>query len=331
MDYIVKDSSIHPNTKQYAAYESRDSTIKMGIVREVYQASSSETKYVVEVQHIGKPVPIACSLMTRWGGVQNYEEYSLRPYMGSPTTDNISAPDMPFQTRVGDVVLVACINGNYREGVILGGVRHPGRKSTAVPGDIAYISQFNGIEKKITTSGGYRVTNKGVIPATLDAAIPGVPILPEISNPTVGGTYYELGDDGSWTVTDGLLQTIKIDKSGSTTTITAGKCSITLDVKGLSTTVDAPKIIINSLAQTDITTKILNIEAMFSAKLKAKQIAIGNETFELLQGLINLIDGLGQLVVTSPSGPCNPLNSAPTWLVNVEAIKARIQMIKGSL
>lgn len=331
MDYIVKDSAVHPNTKHLASYDDRDSTIKMGIVREVYQATTSEIKYVVEARHKGNVVPIVCSVMTRWGGVQNYEEYGLRTYNGSPTTDQALSSDGSYQTRVGDVVLVACINGNYREGVILGGIRHPGRKSKLTTADIEYLSEFNGIETKITKSGSYRRTNNATISAALDTAIPGAPIMPAVGNPTVGGTYYELGDDGSWTVSDGLLQTIKIDKSGSTTTITAGKCTVVLDATGGSTTIDAPKIIVNSLVQTDITTKVLNMEAMFSAKLKAKQIAIGNETFELLQGLINLIDGLGSLVVTSPSGPCNPLNAAPTWLANIEAIKARIQMIKGSL
>jgi len=331
MDYIVKDSAIHSDPRHFAAYDAKETSIKMGMVREIYTANSSEIKYVVEVQHRGNTIPVACSLMTRWGGVRNFEEYGLRPYKGNPATDMLGATDQTYDTRVGDLVLVACLNGQYREGVILGGVRHPGRKSTIPAADIAYISEFNGIETKITTSGSYRITNKGAISAPLDAAIPGVPILPEINNPVVGGSYYELSDDGSWSVTDGMQQSIKIDKTGQTTTITAGKCSVTLKVLEGSATVDSPTVVINSTIQTDIKTMMLNMEATLSAKLKAKQIAIGNETFELIQGLIDLIDGLGTLVVTSPAGPCNPLNTAPTWAVSIELLKAKMLAIKGSL
>ena len=167
MDYTIKDSSYHRDPIQYAAHDAKDTAIKLGTVREIYQSTSTEIKYIVEACFSGITIPVACSLMTRWGGIQNYEEYGLRSYKGSTSTDAGRASDFTFDTRVGDVVLIACLQGHYREGVILGGIRHPARKTILESGDIAYVSQFNGIETKITNEGAYRVTNKAKKPFCL--------------------------------------------------------------------------------------------------------------------------------------------------------------------
>lgn len=330
MSFIIRDSATVNDSNAFAAHNRKDSSIKMGIVREIYQSSSSEIKYIVEAQMAGLTTPLVCSLMTRWGGVQNFEEYGLRSYHGSTSTDAINGSAQSMETRVGDVVIVACIQGNYREGIILGGIRHPGRKAKILPNDIAYLSQFNGVETTISNKGAYKVTNRAVVSTALDFAVPGAPIPPEVLNPTVSGSFFELGDDGSFTISDNMQQTLKVDKSGQTTTITSGKCSIKLETISGTTTIAAPTLTITNDIKTEITTKALNMEATLTAKLKAKQIAIGNDSFELINGLVKLIDALGALVVVSPAGPCNPLQATPTW-TQVIAIKQQLTMLKGSL
>jgi len=330
MDYTIKDSTLHHDPASFKVHDSRDSALKVGIVRDVYQAYTEEIKYIVEIQQSNITVPVVCSLMTRWGGVQNFEEYGLRTYKGSSTTDNMGAAYKTYDTKVGDVVIVAFLQGNYRDGVILGGIRHPARKPEMTADDITYRSQYNGIETTITDKGAYRVTNKAILSQTLSLAVPGLPVPPAVFNPTVAGSYFELGDDGSWTVTDNLQQTLKIDKTSQKTTITSGKCSITLDFLGLTTAIEAPKITVTGKISTDIVAPMINMEAKISAKLKATKIAIGNDAFELIDGLIQLIDALGTSAVMSPNGPCNPLNTVPSW-PQVLMLKAKLTAIKGSL
>lgn len=329
MDFIVKDTATHRDPSQFSAYDAKDTAIRMGMVREAYIAATGEVKYVVEIKYSNVTLPIVCSLMTRWGGAQNYEEYGVRPYQGNVTTDKLGAPYMSYGVRVGDVVIVACLNGNHREGIILGGVLHPARKPKNDGKEIAYRSQFNGIETAISTKGSYKLTNNGLLSTALDTAVPGAPPLPEVKNPTVSGTYFELGDDGSLTISDGTKQTIKIDKAGLATTITSGKNSITLNVAG-GIVVNTPKLEIESTTQANLKAMTIGVEATLSAKLKAKKIAIGNDAFELLDGLVKLIDALGTLLVQAPNGYCTPLQSAPTW-AQVVAIKTQLMALKGSL
>lgn len=328
-DYVVKDSSIWRDTASHAAYSKRDDSIRMGTVRGAHEAAKGEIIYMVETHYNGLSVPMMCSLMTRFGGFTNYEEYGLRSYLNDASSADPNVADHAYELRAGDVVLVACLQGNHREGVILGGIKHPARKAIIPLKEIAYISEFNGIETKISKTGAYRITNKALIPATLDAAVAGVPLFGPIYNPVVGGTYFEIGDDGSFTINDNIAQSIKVDKTGKKTIITSGLCTLTLEAAG-NVSLDNIKTVISSKQKIEMSTFDFKVAATKSASLKATKVAIGNDSFELIDGLIKLIDALGALVVTSPNGPCNPLQGAPTW-AQVLQIKIQLTALKGSL
>src|SRR5690606_2811389 len=65
--------------------------------------------------------------------------------------------------KAGDAVLVAFLNGEAREAVILGGLIHPARKSTLdITKGPQYISEFNGVETSINNDGEYKLTFKAV-------------------------------------------------------------------------------------------------------------------------------------------------------------------------
>jgi hypothetical protein len=213
--------------------------------------------------------------------------------------------------------------------VILGGLAHPARKPTITTEEIAYASQFNGIETTITAAGGYKILNKGNDTTALDNAIPGQPAPPETPNP-LGGSFFELGDDFSITLSDGDQQTIKIDKSGKKTSISSGKIVIELDGNSNEIKVDATGLTANFTKKVVLNMADLEIKATSATKLNSAKVAIGNSSFELLDGLIKLIDALGTLIVISPNGPCNPLKGASTWS-QVESIKSQINSLKGSL
>jgi phage baseplate assembly protein gpV len=332
MTNTVYDSSLWTSSHDMASLYATDSSIKIGTVRSEYINLYGQTQYVVETFVSGNIIPIPCVVMSRFGGVQNYEEYRLRSYKAASTDDrSTNTAYMPSQLKAGDQVIVACLQGSVREGVILGGILHPARKETTKLGELAYISEFNGIEQTISKDGAYRVTFKAPITTSLDNAIPGQPIPPQILNTIISGTYYELSKDGSWIISDNKSQLIKIDKTATAIQVTSGKATLQLDGAGSKLSISAPKEInlktdsLMALAALDF-----KLNASKSLSMKSPKIAIGNSNFELMDGLVKLIDLLGQTQTVSPTGLNTTLNTTPVW-PKIEKIKLAIQATKGSL
>ena len=122
MDYSVRDSSIIPDPYSTSTYTSKDDSIRVGIVREERILQDKSTRYVVEVFMDGRQVPVSCVLMNRFGGIYNFEEYRVRPW-GKIKSDLLPPGTADKYTyRSGDTVVVGFLNGNAREGVILGGL-----------------------------------------------------------------------------------------------------------------------------------------------------------------------------------------------------------------
>jgi hypothetical protein len=335
MDYIVRDSSLYQDPDVFSVYDRRDSAIRVGIVREERETSEGTTRYIVEVFIGGNQVPVSCTLMTRFGGIFNYEEFRVRPWLKTSTGGMLPpSTASSYDLRSGDTVLVAFVDGKSREGVILGGIKHPGRDEQTSIGDIAYISVFNGLETKIENSGAYKVTFNGkpINDVLLDVPI-GQPLPAPQYNPLVAGSYFGFEDDGSFTASDGS-QMIKITKnpvSGSIS-IESGKNKMVFGGNPAlgKTTLETDTLIFKALSTSIGTTKDFKLETL-QLSLKGAKIAIGNDAFELFDGLVQLIDALGSLVVTSPVGTCTPLQAAPTWAAQVLPLKLKIQTLKASL
>src|SRR5687768_5139701 len=139
--------------------------------------------------------------------------------------------------------------------------------------------------------------------------------------------------NGSFTVSDGA-QLIKIEKSLATGSITlqSGKNKVVLGGNPAlgRLTVQTDNLITSSLSASIKATTDFKLETL-QLSLKGTKLAIGNDVFELFDGLVKLIDALGTLTVTSPVGTCTPLQSAPTWAAQVVPLKMKIAAIKGSL
>jgi len=162
MDYSVRDSSVLQDPDVFRVFDGKDCAIRVGIVREERQDSNQHTRYIVEVASGGRQIPVSCVMMTRFGGAYNFEEFRVRPWVRKfPTALLPESSASKYELRSGDVVLVAYLEGQSREGVILGGLNHPARKEKTTPGNIEYISMFNGLETQIRKDGSYKVTFKG--------------------------------------------------------------------------------------------------------------------------------------------------------------------------
>jgi hypothetical protein len=336
MDYIVRDSSVLPDMRSIAATLEQDTSIRVGIIREE-QETKTGTIYVVEVLIDGKMVLVGCVPMVRFGGAHNFEEYKMRGWLATAAGALSPTAGAQYKARSGDVVVIAYLNGKSREGVILGGLNHNSRKPKLEMGTIGYLSEFNGLETSIKDDGSYKVTFKGYAP-TNDAALKlpptGVDVLPPVYNPLTGGSYYGFNSGGSFIASDGS-QTIKIYKNIATGSIILKSGSSQIELGGNPAignfSVQSGKGVMDFQTTASIKSTVGLALQSLQVSIKGTQVAIGNDQFELFDGLIQLIDALGSLVVTSPVGTCTPLMSAPTWAAQVLPLKIKLSLVKGSL
>jgi len=331
-DNIVKDSSIWRDTFSFQKHAEVDTRIKIGLVRAAkFNDIRGEITYIVEVQDQGDKLFIPCRQLRRFGGVFNYEDYTLQTYSYQASKDAVPA----FNTKAGDFVLVCYLNGDAREGLILGGLVHPARESTLMPDDgPQYLSEFNGIVNSINSDGELTVTFRGQPTnlSVLDAA-PTDKLPAPTFDDSVGTSFYKFDKTGSYTVSDNAEsdpQSIKIDKTAGTTTITSGQITLTMTKGSQDTTLKTKTMVIN--ADTSMTTNTTDWSTIASstAKIKSPKIAFGTDGTELLDQITKLIDAIGKLTAISPVGPCSALISAPQWS-GVDAVKSAITGIKGSL
>lgn len=335
MDYSTGDSSIRWDPNAYKSHSAKDDSLRVGMVRETREVSDGTIRYIVEVYISGNQVPVSCQLMTKFGGVYNFEDYRVRPW-GKRVSSGSLPPTTAstYDLRSGDMVIVGFVNGKSKEGVILGGLKHEARKSE-LGEDIEYLSRFNGFETKIDTEGSYTLTFNGIPTNEQLLDVPGTPIVDPIYNPLVAGTFMTFSSDGGFQVDNGNGVGIQITKDAISGTMTITSGSSTIELAGNP-----------ALGEMNIETGNLNIAAQKSTEidstigfkvktlqmsLKGTQIAIGNDTIELIDGLIQLIDGIGQVTVTSPVGTCTPIAASPQWLSTVIPIQIKLQTLKGSL
>ena len=226
----VKDSSIWATPQTLEVIQGQENNLCVGIIREVRNdASTNELRYMVEVYQKNDTIIASCRMMRQFGGVYNYEDYTMRGYDYSSESNNQNG----ILARAGDVVLVGKIGGNGREGVILGSLTHPARKSflDATKGP-QYKTEFNGIETHINEDGEWTLTFKGQ-PTNLDKLkdAPNKPIPAPEYNTDVGTSYMKWDKTGSFTLSDEATdgdkrQRLFIDKKAGTIDIDSGKVNL---------------------------------------------------------------------------------------------------------
>jgi hypothetical protein len=291
--YSIRDSSIWRDDYSHGLINQKDCAIRVGVVREeVFLKDIKETRYIVEVWDSGNTVIVTCIRSSRFGGIYNYEEFSNRGFTAS---DNKSSTVRALIS--GEHVLVAYLNGDSREGVIVGSFGHEGRneaiKSKFGPAPqnnieflnrdpdfspTKYASEFNGVETLINSRGEYRFTFKGQ-PTNLDKlkeATKGAPIEAPKYDDKIGSSYYEFDKTGSYFLTDNSKdvgpQSIKLDKPNGKIIITSGKTTLTIDKKEESYTIVNKKVTFNTADEWNLNTKKTVIKSSDLIQAEAKDI-----------------------------------------------------------
>lgn len=256
----VKDSSIWVQPSTISAIREQDNRLFVGVIREVRNAkNTNELRYMVEVYHKNDTMILPCRMMREWGGVYNYEDYVLRGYNYNDASNNQNGT----LALAGDMVLVGHLGGNGREGIILGGLTHPARKSflDATKGP-QYKSEFNGIETSINEDGEWTLTFRGQ-PTNLDklTETPSEPVAEPEYDTDVGTSFMKWDKTGSFTLSDEAtdgdkVQKLFIDKKNGTIDIFSGKIN-------LKFTKDGQKV--------SLTNKDTNIESEDKIAYKTKK------------------------------------------------------------
>ena len=332
-DPIVKDSSIWVNSASFAAVNARDAQLKIGIVRDIqYNKGLNDVRYVVEISDDTNLIPVVCIPISRWGGAHNFEEFTLRGYKptNKPGIDLSATNNKP-----GDVVIVAYLAGDGRQGVILGGLKHPARPRVLNETDgVAYHSRFNGLVTTIDDDGAWTTSFNGK--ATNENKLnkpPNTPVPVPTYDSSIAGSFMKFLKDGSWEVSDSatqLSQGIKIDKQGGVITITSGKITVVLKKSAESITATCKTLTVNAGNLITQNTKEFKVNAASSVSLKSPKVAIGSGSVELLDHIVKLIDALGKVFVMTPTGATSPLEQSPLWLA-VKEVRNKIDSIKGTL
>jgi len=262
----------------FSGASNRDYSIKVGTVRElVYSSEKNQTKYIVETIDRGRLVPITCTILVKFGGLYNYEEFNLRGF--DPGSSNVSYGNL--KCVAGDTVLVACINGQILEGVIIGALSHLGRKEILpADGSISYIKEFNGIQEVINSSGEYRVTFKG-IPTNI-SALNSPPsensLYPEPEyNYEIGSSFYQFDKNGSYFLTDNSTtgpQYLMLDKEQNKIFIGSGKTLLTIDKVEESYTIDNKLTTFNSEEEFNVNTKKTAFKSSEEWSLETKKTLV---------------------------------------------------------
>lgn len=328
----VVDSSLFVDSEIHNSFTSGDYGVRIGIVRDIIPNLDDEDKkeviHIVNVQYYGREVTMGCTMVSRFGGPHNFEEWTPRNWAKFPIDSLDPSSAGGHEYRAGDRVLVVALDGDFRQGVILGALRHPSRSRLTPEGEIAYLSRFNGLDTEIRQDGTYKVTWRG-LPTNdeaLDTPPDGSEIVPPEFDEALSGSYYGFDNTGSYTVADNNGQLIKIVKSeeGGTMAIVSGATRI--DLGDEIATITSAAVNISSDA-----VQIKGSESVFidgaEVSLNGK-ISIGSGSVELLETLAKLVDALGDIVVTSPVGTCTPIKAAPTWSA-VEELKGKIEQITG--
>jgi len=329
---IVDDSSIWRDSGSFVAVEDKDPYLRRGIIKKVIKDNSTnKLKFLVEVYHLGRQLETICDLMLRSGGVFNYEEIVPRGYKIEDKLDEFAS----YNAKPGDMVIVASLNGQFREGIILGFMMHTSRKATLdYEKGPQHIQEFNGVETHINENGEYKLTFKG-----LQKNIDKLKEKPTSEAPkpqyddSIGGSYLKFDKTGSFLLTDSAKenpQSINIDKTNGSLVITSGKIVLTMSKNDEKISIKNKITNIDSETSISQNTKEFSVSATGSTKLKSPKIAIGNDGTELLDQLAKLIDGLGKVQPISPLGPCTPLQATPQW-AEVMSIKSKIKDITGAL
>ncbi len=208
-----------------------------------------------------------------------------------------------FVGQDGAIVLLLCLDGSADKGIIIGGLKHPDRKTKLVGKDELLAGEYNGIEFSIKEDGSANLTFKG---ATDNQGNP--------KDASQGNTSLDIEKDGSVEIKNkGVTQRIQKDGKYSLTTqdsvaITAKKqINVTTDdnlaIKAKKdSSLDTVKLAVKASGSCVMSVQSFDLNSEGEANLKAEMIkANAGSMVELKAGGQFSIEAGGSLQIRASS------------------------------
>lgn len=199
---------------------------------------------------------------------------------------------MDYAGQDGAIVLLMCLDGSGEKGIILGGMKHPDRKSKLVGKDEIMAAEYNGVAITINENGSCNLTFKG---ATENDGTP--------KDATQGNTTVDIEKDGSVQVKNkGVTQRMEKEGKYSVTsqdsqTFTAKKeVSVLTEDKyilkaKLDATMEMQNLVIKAAGSATMTMQSLDIQSEGEANLKAQMINAEANSLVQVKGSQIILDG----------------------------------------
>ena len=147
-----------------------------------------------------------CTYLESFGAIGDFLEVKKR----IPTKGEYRS-DQKADKQNGAMVLLLCIDGISDKGIIIGGISHPSRKSILTEALGHHLEgEFNGVNWQINKDGALTVTFRSATDNDGKQA-----------DAKAAGSTLKMEKDGSVEVSDGNKETIRVDKTKKTISITS--------------------------------------------------------------------------------------------------------------
>jgi hypothetical protein len=189
--------------------------LRLGTVVEIYEIEDEEnvSKLVPEydvmtIEDDNTSTYKNCMSFDSFGGVTDFFMAKLR----KPKDAKKVREKGSLKKQNGSLVLLLCIDGSSEQGIILGAVAHPDRKTGKLTKALGHHAEgeFNGINYKIDKDGALTILFRS---ATDNDG--------KVKDEKLSGSKWKIEKDGSIEFTDGNKELIRIDKTKKTITVVA--------------------------------------------------------------------------------------------------------------
>lgn len=239
-----------------------------------------------------------CVTAELFGGIGEYFEYR---YKQQEKVDK-EGKDQTSYLQDGAQVIVTCLNGSAEKAIIIGAVKHPKRKTKLTKDDGHSLSgEFNGLSVGIDKEGAFTLSFKGKTDIT------GKP-----ADEKVGGSFIAIEKDGSFLISDGNKESIRIDKTKKTLDIIIEKdISISTDenIKTTSkkdSTQKMAKWLVEASGAVSMSGEKFDIDSKGDFSVKASSFKVNSDGVVNLKGGTVEIKGndvkIGDMVTIGPAG-----------------------------
>jgi phage baseplate assembly protein gpV len=287
---------------QMAAFNKtyQNTSLRAGYITKSYAVTDKEnlskiaTEYDVTVLEQDKSngvTPIVyrrCISAEGLGAISDFLEFTLRAVEKQKNNKQRS-----FKDQNGAIVLILCLNGNSNSAVILGGLKHPDRKSKINSTKPQLFGSFNGVDIQILPDGSCRLTFNGATDND------GKPI-----DSSQGVTTLDIEKDGSFQVKNkGVTQRLQKDgifsvtaeKSGSidakeNVSLKAG-ANINTESSG-NTSQKMAEWVVKASGSATIECASFKLQSQGDAMVKASQVNVEASSLVKLKGSQVILDGL---------------------------------------